>query len=484
MKNSRAFLTLGLALYAAITFSLAVCAQAQNLTELGLFNSTNGDAPWGAVTQGTDGNFYGTSAFGGAFNGGTIFEITSGGKLRDLYNFCSKAKCADGYYPTAAPTLGSDGNFYGAVGEGGSDAVYESGAGLIYKLSSGGKFTVLYTFCTVTACLDGAGPTQLVLASDGSFYGATTVGGEFFGGTIFKISPTGQFTLLHTFCALENCADGWRPYFPPIQGNDGNFYGTTPIGGNPGSGVFYELTASGTYKVLYNFCQDQTCSDGSVPNTITEDANGNFFGSSSSGGSKGYGDIFEITAGNQFIVLHNFDFFHGHPLEQLTLANDGNLYTTTQGDAIGTNGGTILKVTPTGTVTSLYTFGVGNCDGADPSSLLFQGTDGRFYGTTVYGGAINGRCGADGTVFQFSNGLSPLVETVPVAGKVGKSVIILGNGLTGSSMVTFNGVPASFTVESDTYIKATVPAGATTGTVSVVTPSGALNSNPQFRVTK
>ena len=82
------------------------------------------------------------------------------------------------------------------------------------------------------------------------------------------------------------------------------------------------------------------------------------------------------------------------------------------------------------------------------------------------------------------NGISPLVETVPVAGKVGKRVLILGNGLTGSTSVTFNGVAAAFTVVSDTFIKATVPAGATTGAVSVVTPSGTLNSNPQFVVTK
>jgi hypothetical protein len=101
---------------------------------------------------------------------------------------------------------------------------------------------------------------------------------------------------------------------------------------------------------------------------------------------------------------------------------------------------------------------------------------------TDYGGDSGD--GGSGTIFTLSSGLSPLVETVPVAGAVGKQVLILGNGLTGSTSVTFNGVPASFRVETDTYIKATVPAGATTGTVSVVTPPGTLNSNPQFVVTK
>ena len=484
MKRSKSLITLGLALACAFTFSQAVCAQAQTVTSLATFNGQNGFAPWGSVTQGTNGYFYGTAGLDGAHNGGNVFEVTPGGRLRIIYSFCTQANCADGYYPTSAPVLGSDGNFYGAVGEGGSDSAYDTGAGLVYKLTPGGKMTILYTFCTAAPCLDGAFPTELMLASDGNFYGTTDGGGELEGGTIFRISPTGQFKVLYSFCSLENCADGWRPYFPPIQGSDGNFYGTTPIGGAQGAGAFYELTASGTYKVLYNFCQNESCTDGEIPNTIVEDAKGNFFGSTSSGGSKGYGDIFEITSANQYIVLQSFDFAHEHPLEQLTLANDGNLYGTTQGNGEGTNEGTILQITPAGVVTPLYTFSNGPCDGADPSSLLLQGTDGRFYGTTVYGGAINGRCGADGTVFQFSNGLSPLVETVPVAGKVGESVIILGNGLTGSSMVTFNGVPASFTVESDTYIKATVPAGATTGTVSVVTPTGTLNSNPRFRVTK
>jgi uncharacterized repeat protein (TIGR03803 family) len=484
MKISKSLLTIGLALAcAALTFSLAVCAEAQTFTSLATFNGQDGFAPWGSVTQGINGHFYGTAGLDGAHQGGNVFEVSPDGTLRIIHSFCSQANCADGYYPTSAPVLGSDGNLYGVVGEGGSDAGYGTGAGVFYKITSGQQFTILYTFCATTPCVDGAFPTGLTLASDGNFYGTTYAGGTYDGGTIFQVTPAGQLKVLYDFCSHENCIDGWHPVFPPIQGSDGNFYGTTPIGGTPGSGVFYELTDSGTYKVLHNFCQTASCSDGSVPNSIAQDAKGDFFGSASSGGSKGYGTIFQITPANQFTVLHNFDFEHEHPLEQLILANDGNLYATTQGDAIGTNGGSILEITPSGTVTQLYLFSNGPCDGSNPSSLLFQGTDGRLYGTTVYGGAINGRCGGDGTVFSLSNGLSPLVETAPRGGKVGTQVIILGNNLTGSSSVTFNGVAAAFTVESDTYIKATVPSGATTGIVSVVTPSGTLNSNPQFVVT-
>jgi hypothetical protein len=150
-------------------------------------------------------------------------------------------------------------------------------------------------------------------------------------------------------------------------------------------------------------------------------------------------------------------------------------------------GGNIFEVNAAGVYTSFYSFNQ-VMNGALAATYLqngplLQGTDGNFYGTTPFGQDSNSGSGY-GTFFRFSNGLSPLVKTVPVAGKVGKNVIILGKGLTGTTSVTFNGVTAAFVVESDTFLKATVPAGATTGTVSVVTPSGTLNSNPQFVVTK
>jgi hypothetical protein len=149
--------------------------------------------------------------------------------------------------------------------------------------------------------------------------------------------------------------------------------------------------------------------------------------------------------------------------------------------------GEIFQFTSARVFKDLAIFHAGRPNGFNPLDPVFQGTDGNFYGTTAYGG-LGGDYGGGGvgfgTVFQFSNGLGPLVETVPVGGNTGQSVLILGNGLTGSTSVTFHGVEAAFTVESDTYIKATVPTGATTGTISVVTPSGTLNGNPQFVVTR
>jgi hypothetical protein len=166
------------------------------------------------------------------------------------------------------------------------------------------------------------------------------------------------------------------------------------------------------------------------------------------------------------------------PIFGITLANDGNFYGTSVD--YGYDGGRLFEVTPKGVYTELYTFQCCN-EGYDPFwQPPFQGTDGLLYGTTLYG---PGNC-CYGTIFTLDNGISPSVETVPTGGKAGQQVLILGNNLAGTSSVTFNGVAAKFIVESDTYIKAAVPKGATTGTVSVVTPSGTLDSNPQFVVTK
>jgi uncharacterized repeat protein (TIGR03803 family) len=486
MKGSKS-LRIRLALAcAALTFSLAVCAQAQTVTDLANFNGQTGHGPFGSVMQATNGRFYGTTDAGGIYRSGNVFEVTSGGDLRVLYSFCAKAKCTDGANSISAPVLGSDGNLYGVTLAGGSDAGDIKGgdifgSGTVYKLTLGGRLTTLYTFCPSIPCIDGQGPTGLMQASDGNFYGTTTVGGRFKEGTIFKVTPSGKFTVLYSFCSLANCTDGERPYFPPIQGIDGNFYGTTDVGGATGAGVVYELTASGTYQVLHSFCNHGSgyCPDGSVPTNIVQDSKGNLFGTTTFGGSNNWGTVFEITSTNQYIVLQSFDFNHQNPLAGLILANDGNLYGVNQG--AGRNGGNIVEINPAGVVTPVYTFGECDASGYNPSGSLFQGTDGNLYGMNAYGGD---GCGGYGTIFSVSNGLSPLVETSPLASKVGQSVIILGNGLTGTASVTFNGVPAAFAVKSDTYIQATVPAGATTGTVSVVTASGTLKSNPQFVVTK
>jgi uncharacterized repeat protein (TIGR03803 family) len=190
--------------------------------------------------------------------------------------------------------------------------------------------------------------------------------------------------------------------------------------------------------------------------------------------------VFEITPSGTLTRLYSFcslsDCTDGeNPEAALVQASDGNFYgTTAYGGA--NNAGTIFKITPSGTLITLHTFD--QIDGAQPYATLVQDTNANFYGTTTVGGA-NGNYG---TVYSLSMGLAPFVETHPTLGPVGLPVKILGTNLTGATSVTFNGTAAVFKVASPSLIMATVPVGATTGTVQVVTPGGTLSSNVPFRV--
>jgi len=178
-------------------------------------------------------------------------------------------------------------------------------------------------------------------------------------------------------------------------------------------------------------------------------------------------------------VLDSFDGTDGfEPVGGLIQATDGNFYGTTYlGGA--SDEGTVFKITSAGTLTTLHSFcsESGCADGGTPGGALVQGTNGTFYGATAGGGTND-----DGTVFSLAVGLGSFVETLPTSGKVGAAVTILGTNLTGATSVTFNGKAATFTVVSSTEITTTVPTGATTGKVKVVTPSRTLSSNVSFRV--
>lgn len=438
-------------------------ARAQSFTSLLSFNTTNGANPYFAVlAPGLDGNFYGTTSAGGAHKKGTVFKITRGGALTTLYSFCAKKSCADGSTPYGGLILGTDGNFYGMTFLGGS-----KNAGTVYKITPAGKLTTMHSF----SFSDGYQPySTLVQASDGNFYGTTTFGGAHLIGNVFKMTFQGVVTNLHSFSG----SDGEEPEAGLIQGTDGNLYGTTYTGGSSGSyGTTFKITTTGTFTSLHQFNDDV---DGrSIVSGLVEGSDGNFYGTASLGGPLGLGTFYQMTPSGTVTVLHNFDGTDGSAPNLLLLGTDSNYYGTTISS--GANGdGTIFEVTSQGTVTTLHNF-----DGTD-GSLSFagpaEGTDGNLYGTTQLGGSKD-----QGTVFKLGVGLGPFVETLPVAGKAGSSVEILGTNLTGATSVSFNGVGAGFTVVSATEITTTVPAGATTGTVQVVTPGGTLSSNVPFQVT-
>ncbi len=202
------------------------------LTTLHSFNGTDGSWPLGRLIQATDGNFYGSTQNGGATGSGTVFRITPLGTLTTLHNFCQQTNCTDGYGPDGL-IQAADGNLYGTTLFGGAIGMNNDQSGAAFKLTLNGKFAILYSFCSVAPlCADGDWPEGLVQASDGNFYGSTTLGGNYGTGTLFKLTPAGTLTKLHDFCALHPvlCPDGYYPD-TPVQGTDGNLYGTTSVGG-------------------------------------------------------------------------------------------------------------------------------------------------------------------------------------------------------------------------------------------------------------
>jgi uncharacterized repeat protein (TIGR03803 family) len=355
-----------------------------------------------------------------------------------------------------------------------------------YKITPKGKVTTLYSFCAQQNCADGSAPlAPLIQAFDRNFYGTTSANALNGGGTVFKITPTGQLTTLYSFCQqLPGCTDGASPSAGLVQGIDGSLYGTTVGGGAHGWGTVFKVTLRGILTTLHSFAGPPT--DGGNPcGGLARGSDGTFYGTAYQGGigscSSGCGTVFKITRDGAFTTLHTFNGPDGMlPVAGLVQATDGNFYGMTTGGG-SYSAGTIFTISPNGALDTLHSFcSQSNCDdGSAPFGALFQATNGTLYGTTSYGGKDN-----DGTVFSLSVGLSPFVAFVHDSGKIGSKVEILGQGFTGTSAVSFNGMAANFVVHSDTYLTATVPSSATTGFVTVAAPGGTLQSNKQFRVGK
>jgi len=449
-----------------------IAVPAQTFATLHSFDGSDGEFPFAALIQGTNGILFGTTNEGAGSSGGTAFQITTGGVLTTLYSFCSQIDCADGEHPSTL-IQATDANFYGTTCCGGAN-----GHGTVFRINPVRELTVLYSFCAQSGCTDGNGPlTALVQGSDGNLYGTAASGGELGWGTAFKITLSGRLTTLHSFAFTE----GSGPSTPLIQAADGNFYGTAAGGGAFGNmGTVYMITPAGSLTTLHSF----NGTDGNTPNRLVRGRDGNFYGTTNSGGANiHYGTVFKITSRGTLTTLYSFcsqsNCADGEFPRDLNSATDGAFYGTTVGG--GSNGGlgTIFKIDSSAALTTLYNFcsQSGCADGSNPHGALVQGTDGKFYGTTENGGT-NRR----GTVFSLSAGLKPFVEVEPASGKTGQRVKILGTNLKGASSLTFNGTPATFEVISGSLISTTVPPGATTGPVQVVTPSGTLTSNVNFQV--
>jgi uncharacterized repeat protein (TIGR03803 family) len=481
----------------AITFSLGVCAQAQTLTSLYSFctktNCADGDGVTAPLVQGTDGNLYGETAFGGGggenspcagIGCGTIFKITTQAKLTTIYTFClSSSTCTDGSGPSGGLVLATDGNFYGVTDGGG---VHNFGT--VFRITPAGKLTTLHNFDNTDGWV--AQGSGLIQAANGNFYGTTFYGGANSEGTVFEITASGTFTSLYSFPPDSKCPFCTGPN-GLTQGADGNIYGTTLGGGVTGNcntastgGTFFQLTPAGTLTTLAVFCR----LTGFHPNSpLVQAANGNFYSTTAMGGvstSADQGTVYEMTPTGSITSLYSFCLQTGCPDGKtpigLAPGTDGNFYgTTLQADA--GHRGTVYEITPAGELTTLLSFTATNgnfIDGSEPIGPMLLHTNGTFYGFTDLGGKAG-----IGTIFSLATGLRPFVGTIPTSGAPGTNVIILGTNLKGATAVSFNGTAARFKVVSASEITTSVPAGATSGTVTVTTSGGKkLNSSVTFQV--
>jgi len=490
----RIVITLAVTLFLVCTINGALAENSERKTNTStafarLYNfcsvakCSDGTSPGGPI-QGLDGNFYGTTYDGGIYDSacstygcGTIYKITPTGTLTTLYHFCSKSNCSDGTFPVTL-ILGNDGNFYGVTRGGGAsnNDNCKSGCGTLFKLTPQGTLTTLYNFDVE----DGFAPSQLLWTADETLYGATyAILFQQAEGQVFIVNANGTTK----FIGPGNAVTGvW------FQGTDSQVVGnSTPtcdqyctIQG----GWVYKMSADGTSTVLYNFCPTGSNCTYYSPGSMIEGVDGNFYGVVGGGtvnslcttiGYNSCGVVYQLTTGGAFTPLYNFCSLakcaDGAGPYGLVAGSDGNIY----GEA-GPNAGLIFKLTPGGTASTVYTFcSLAGC-GEGPSGLV-QATDGTFYGTTGFGGSH-----AKGTLYHLAAGLPSFVHPLATFGAVGTKVRILGSNLTGTTGVFFNGTPAAFEVGSKTNLTATVPAGATTGVITVTTPKGTLSSNVLFGV--
>jgi uncharacterized repeat protein (TIGR03803 family) len=414
--------------------ALAVRAGGQTLTILHLFTGsvtapTDGGTPYGGIVQGSDGNFYGTTLLGGTvgFNerngNGIVYSIDSNGTYSILYEFRGH-NADDGAFPEEVELVkGPDGNFYGTTYYGGANDPngYEIGIGTVFRISPAGVETNLHSFSTY---VDGAYPDGgLVLGRDGNFYGSASSGSDPSGmsccGNVFVMTPSGTLTPLHFFTGTP---DGNFPQGALVQGNDGSFYGITFLGGTtnktayskPGYGTVFRVGPDGSYTNLYAFMGPPN--DGALPEYgLVLASDGNLYGTTPQGGTYGGGIAFRISSDGTYSNLYSFGASPSdakYPYASLLQGSDGNLYGTTAGGGTSTNG-TIFRMSLAGTLTTLYSFS-GN-DGAGPNSLR-QASDGAFYGTTQSGGAYTNVCpGGCGVAFKFTVQLSPAPNQISSA---------------------------------------------------------------------
>ena len=463
-----------------LMLALNTAAGAATLSVLHDFDGIDGLGAYstGQLAQGRDGNLYGTIPYGGAIGVGTAFKVTPGGTFTKLHDFDNDS---DGNLPFGGLTLGKDGNFYGTT----AFRDYWARSGTVFKLTPAGVLTTLHAFDPAAG--EGAVPmAPPVQGRDGNFYGTTSEGGAMGAGTVYKLTPSGGFTTLFSFPydpVLGIFPRGAGPQAPLILGADGALYGTAINGGN-GHGTVFKITTAGAASTIYSFDYTHGC----APNgPVAQGTDGNLYGTTVACGAMGGGVVFKLSLKGVITVLHDFDATNEggaaqgyEPFAGLVQGSDGNFYGVTSVGglypygSVSPSAGVLFKITPAGDYTVQASFDGAN--GANPYATPFLHTNGRVYGLTQAGGG-----GASaGTLYSLDVGAPGFVSAIPNAATAGTSIGLLG-ALAGTTGVSFNGVSASFAGGGNTYRTAVVPAGAATGLIKVTTPGGTPQTLKAFQ---
>jgi len=371
--------------------------------------SADGAYPESQLTKSSTGTLYGVTYYGGASNDGTLYKVSSTGVYSQLYAF-------DGNYgsqPYWQPIIAADGKLYGVTQAGGSNGIGYYGAGVVYKYDlTANTISVFSTFDGI----NGYYANAITQGTDKNFYGTSQYGGKTSAeagfsngnGSAFKISSTGTLSLIYSFYTHT----GFNSYGRLVQGPDGQFYGTTYSGGYYNQGTIYKSDANGNMTILHHFNNYQPVYEGyNAQAGLIVGKDGNLYGATASGGIYGYGTIYKISTTGTFTVLYNLKGIQGYNIQApLLQGTDGNFYGVCyQG---GVNGvGTIFKLAGS-TMTILHQFANANGQGIYPQYGLAQDSSGNLYGATYQGGAnsvgtlyeINTTGTSFNTIYSFTSG--------------------------------------------------------------------------------